>query len=79
MAAFFFYKIGRHFVLSGTSKAPRYRVTWMRRNNVDVLQTGSTTVTLPFRVPAKRKLVVIVAKTREEVIEWLKTQKWSEL
>lgn len=79
MNTFFFYKIGRHFVFSGTSKAPRYRVTWMKRNNVDVFQTSSTTVQLPFRVLVKRKLVAVIAKTREEAIEWLKTQKWSEL
>ena len=79
MTEFFFHKIGRHLVFSGTSKAPRYRVTWMKRNKVDVFQTSSTTVQLPFWVLVKRKLVAVIAKTREEAIEWLKTQKWSEL
>lgn len=79
MKQFCFYKVGRHFVLSGIYNLPRYRVMYMRRNKVDVLLTSSTTVLLPYSVCTKRKMVLVGAKTREKALEWLKTQKWSEL
>lgn len=79
MKQFCFYKVGRHFVLCGIYNLPRYRVKYMIRNKVDVLQTSSTTVQLPYSVCTERKMVFVGAKTREKAIEWLKTQDWSKL
>lgn len=79
MSKFYFYKIGRHFVLCDIQKAERYSIAMMRKHRLDVFNSSTTNVALPYNVLVKRKIVCVVAKTREDAVAWLKTQKWSEL
>ena len=70
MSKFFFYKVGRHFILCDIQKAERYRISLMRRNRANVFHLSTTDVTLPSYV---------VAETRDAAVAWLKMQKWREL
>lgn len=79
MCKFFFHKVGRHFILADIQKAERYRILLMKKNRCDVFHLSTTEVKLPYHVLVRRKLVCVVATTREDAISWLKTQKWSEL
>lgn len=79
MSKFYFYKVGRHFVLCDRQGAERYRISLMRKNRCDVFNVSTTDVKMPSHILVRRKIVCVVAKTREDAIAWLKTQKWSEL
>lgn len=79
MSKFYFYKVGRHFVLCDQRGAERYRISLMRKNRCDVFHLASTEIRLPSHNLVRRKLICVVATTREDAIAWLKTQKWSEL
>lgn len=79
MTKFFFYKVGRHFILCDIQKAERYRISLMRRERCEVFHLSTTDIALPTHVLVKRKLVCVVAETEDAAVDWLKTQKWSEL
>lgn len=79
MSRFFFYKVGRHFILCDIQDAERPRISIMRRKSSEVFHLSTTEVKLPSHVLVRRKLVCVVAETAEAAFAWLKTQKWSEL
>lgn len=81
MSKFYFYKVGRHFILGDIHEAERYRISLMKKNRCDVFHLATTEIKLPSHTLTlvRRKVVCVVARTREDAVAWLKTQKWSEL